>query len=57
LVNKSDLKGLIAESRWYISFLDLFGCADYQTDHNGNNEADEDNQGVRNNLNEENVDN
>jgi len=57
LVNKSDLKGIIAESRWYISFLDLFGCADYQTDHNGNNEADEDNQGVRNNLNEENVDN
>ena len=32
LVNKSDLKGLITESRWYISFLDIFGSADYQTD-------------------------
>jgi hypothetical protein len=43
LVNKSDLKGLMAESRWYISFLNLFGCADYQPEQIGNNEEDQEN--------------
>ena len=52
LINDSDFKGLMAESRWYISFLSLFGWAEFRNEYNGNNEADEENEVARNHSNE-----
>ena len=52
LANESDLKGLMADSRLYISALNLFGWADYQTKHNVNIEEEEENQAASNNSNE-----
>jgi hypothetical protein len=42
----------MADSRWYVSFLNLFGWADYQTEHNGNMEEDEEKQAASNDSNE-----
>ena len=52
LINESDRKGAMADSRLYISFLKLFNMADYQAEGVEENEADEDNNAVRNNPNE-----
>ena len=55
LINKSDLKGTMADSKWYISFLNLFHSADYQSGDKEENEADEDHHVVINNPCEEHI--
>ena len=47
----------MAESTWYISFLNCFVYADYQIEHDGNNEAEVETQAARNSSNEGNDDN
>jgi hypothetical protein len=57
LINKSELKGVMADSTWYVSFLSLFHLADYQKENQDENEADEEHHPVRNIPNEEHINN
>ena len=45
----------MADSKWYISFLNLFHSADYQSGDKEENEADEDHHVVINNPCEEHI--